>query len=93
MATSSQAKRLVLFSGVVVTGLTSLEHSATKGGIVPVKVVVAGLLASSLLMAVADLQPDLAYGLAATALLAAVLVPGPNGRSRVDLFRRIGGKL
>lgn len=93
MATTPQAKRVVLFSGVVVTSLTALDYSATKGGIVPMKVVVGGLLATSLLLAVSDPVPNLAFGLATTALIAAIVVPGPSGQSRVELFRRIGGKL
>ncbi|MCA1569731.1 MAG: hypothetical protein LC798_05300 [Chloroflexi bacterium] len=86
--TGPQAKRAVMFGGAVATGLTALQWSTEKGGIVPMRIVVGGLLGTAAMLALADWQPDLGGSLALLVLLTSLLTSG-----RVELLKRIGGSL
>jgi hypothetical protein len=82
MTTTGQAKRLVL-GGLGVAGIMAAAGDLTSGEAPKLRIFIGACLVAAVLAMVAEVQPELAAGLALLILLSATIAAGPSTFAKV----------
>jgi hypothetical protein len=91
MTTPAQAKRLVL-GGLGVAGIMAAAGDLASGEAPKLRIFIGACVAAAVLAMVAELQPELAAGLALLILLSATIAAGPTTFAKVGQLTTAAGE-